>query len=184
MLGALVAVVVIGHGAPLEAPADPASDDYPARPEWYFLWLFRLLRVFHGEREVIATVIVPGAILSVMALIPLFDKILPRGFAHFLACAVVFGVVGGAGYLTYSGWRGDAADPSYREGPRAGGASAPTARMQSSSPVTKRSASRPRARRISSAATLSTAAAGSSRRSAPDATPSAGGRRRTSRPRT
>ncbi len=49
-------------------------------------------------------------------LIPLLDKVLPRGLAHFLACAIVFGVVGGAGYLTYAGWRADAADPAYRAG--------------------------------------------------------------------
>jgi ubiquinol-cytochrome c reductase cytochrome b subunit len=116
-LGALAAVVVANGGAPLEAPADPAGDDYPARPEWYFLWLFQLLnQYFHGEREVIATVIVPGATLAVLLLIPLLDKVLPRGFAHFLACALVFGVVGGAGYLTYEGWKRDASDPSYREG--------------------------------------------------------------------
>ena len=116
MLGTLVAIVVANHGAPLEAPADPAGDDYPARPEWYFLWLFQLLKYFHGEREIIATVIVPGAIVTVLFLIPLLDKVLPRGLAHFLACAIVFGVVGGAGYLTYAGWRADATDPSYRAG--------------------------------------------------------------------
>src|SRR5206468_831930 len=114
VLGVLAAIVVAGHGAPLEAPADASGDDYPARPEWYFLWLFQLLKAFHGEREVIITVILPGAILSVLFAIPFFDKLLPRGVAHFLACAVVFAVVGGAGYLTYAGWRDDAADPAYR----------------------------------------------------------------------
>ncbi len=116
MLGTLVAIVLIGHGAALEAPADPTGDEYPARPEWYFLWLFQLLKYLHGEREVVATVIVPGAILAVLALIPLLDKVLPRGFVHFLACGFLFAVVGGAGYLTYEGWRDDAKDPAYRAG--------------------------------------------------------------------
>lgn len=114
--GGLVAVVLANHGAPLEAPAEPSGDDYPARPEWYFLWLFRLLRDFPGEREVIATVIVPGASLAVLVAIPLLDRVLPRRSAHFLACALVFGVVGGAGYLTFEGWRRDADDAGYRAG--------------------------------------------------------------------
>jgi ubiquinol-cytochrome c reductase cytochrome b subunit len=116
LLGTLVAIVLVNHGAALEAPADPAGDEYPARPEWYFLWLFQLLKYFHGEREVIATVIVPGAILAVLALIPLLDRVLPRGFAHFLASGFVFAAVGGACYLTYEGWRDDAKDPAYRAG--------------------------------------------------------------------
>jgi ubiquinol-cytochrome c reductase cytochrome b subunit len=130
LLGALAAVVLVYHGAPLEAPADPGGNDYPARPEWYFLWLFQLLKYFHGEREVIATVIVPGGILAVLALIPLIDKILPKGFVHFLASAFVFAVVGGAGYLTYEGWRADEADPAYRAGrERAEQAAARAARL-------------------------------------------------------
>ncbi len=116
VLATLVAIVLVNHGAALEAPADPAGDEYPARPEWYFLWLFQLLKYFHGEREVIATVIVPGAIITVLALIPLLDKVLPRGFVHFLASGFVFAVVGGAAYLTYEGWRDDAKDPAYRAG--------------------------------------------------------------------
>src|SRR5262245_59951597 len=47
-----------GKGASLDAPADPARP-YPARHEWYFLFLFQLLKYFPGEREVIGTVVVP-----------------------------------------------------------------------------------------------------------------------------
>jgi quinol-cytochrome oxidoreductase complex cytochrome b subunit len=31
-------------GAPLEEPADPADTTYTPRPEWYFLFLFQLLK--------------------------------------------------------------------------------------------------------------------------------------------
>src|SRR5262249_9112161 len=67
------------HGATLDAPADPSSSDYPARPEWYFLSLFQLLKYFPGDREVIGTVVIPGAIVVVLFLVPLLDKVLPRG---------------------------------------------------------------------------------------------------------
>jgi ubiquinol-cytochrome c reductase cytochrome b subunit len=45
-LAVLLAVVVLTvyfRGAPLGPPADPANE-FPARPEWYFLFLFQLLK--------------------------------------------------------------------------------------------------------------------------------------------
>src|SRR2546423_15553303 len=58
-----------GRGANLDAPADPARP-YPARPEWYFLFLFQLLKYFEGPQEIIGTVVIPTAVvllLSVMS---------------------------------------------------------------------------------------------------------------------
>ncbi|MFO0950376.1 MAG: cytochrome b N-terminal domain-containing protein [Isosphaeraceae bacterium] len=113
VFGVLVFLVVSEHGANLDAPADPASSDYPARPEWYFLSLFQMLKLFPGEREVIGTIIIPTAILVVLMLLPLFDRVLPGKLAHFLACAIVFGLVGGAGYLTYEAMKADATDKAF-----------------------------------------------------------------------
>ncbi|MDB5351885.1 MAG: cytochrome b subunit of the bc complex [Planctomycetota bacterium] len=104
------------EGAPLDAPADPGSSNYPARPEWYFLSLFQLLKKFDGRYEFVGTQVVPGAIVLVLLLMPLFDKLLPRRFAHFLACMFVFSLVGGAGYLTIEAFREDARDPSFVAG--------------------------------------------------------------------
>lgn len=114
VLAVLVGLVLSEHGAPLDAPADPASSDYPARPEWYFLSLFQMLKYFPGEREVIGTIFVPGAILTVLFLLPLFDKVLPGRLAHFLACMLVFALVGGVGYLTYEAWKADASDRQFQ----------------------------------------------------------------------
>jgi ubiquinol-cytochrome c reductase cytochrome b subunit len=43
VLFAVVALTVYFNGAPLGPPADPANE-FPARPEWYFLFLFQLLK--------------------------------------------------------------------------------------------------------------------------------------------
>ena len=101
VVAAVAALVLMEGGANLDAPADPSSADYPARPEWYFLSLFQMLKLFPGEYEAVGTTIVPGAILAVLLLLPLLDKVIPTRLAHFLACSVVFAIVGGAGYLTY-----------------------------------------------------------------------------------
>jgi ubiquinol-cytochrome c reductase cytochrome b subunit len=115
VLGVLVLLTVREHGADLDAPADPSSSDYPARPEWYFLSLFQMLKLFPGDREVIGTVVIPVAVFAALAALPLLDKVLPRGLAHFLACGFVFGLVGGAGYLTYEAWKADAGDKTFQD---------------------------------------------------------------------
>ena len=73
----IVAVIFLAtwneHGAPLDAPADPSSD-YPARPEWYFLSLFQLLKYFHGPLEVVGTVVLPTVIGAYLFALPLLDR--------------------------------------------------------------------------------------------------------------
>ena len=115
VFGTIVALVLSEGGANLDAPAEPSSSEYPARPEWYFLALFQLLKYFPGKQEMIGTIVIPTAILVVMLLIPLFDRVLPRGLAHFLACGVVFALVGGAGYLTYEAVKTDANDHHFQD---------------------------------------------------------------------
>ena len=51
-------------------------------------------QVISGTREVIGTFVIPTALLIVLFLLPLLDRLLPRRLAHFVACGFVFGVVG------------------------------------------------------------------------------------------
>ena len=90
-------LVVIDGGAPLDAPADPSSADYPARPEWFFLCLFQMLKHFPGRLEWVGSIVIPSTILLVLFLLPLLDRILPSRFLHFLACTFLFALVGRRG---------------------------------------------------------------------------------------
>jgi len=69
----LVALSVLSP-APLEARADPASSSYPPRPEWYFLFLFQLLKVFPGSLEWVGVVIIPGVIVLLLLLLPFYGR--------------------------------------------------------------------------------------------------------------
>jgi ubiquinol-cytochrome c reductase cytochrome b subunit len=111
-----MAILVMMTGrAPLDAPADPSTPDYPARPEWFFLCLFQMLKHFPGRLEWVGSLVVPATILLVFFLLPLLDRILPSKFLHFLACVFMFALVGGAGYLTVEALRSDANDKQFQE---------------------------------------------------------------------
>lgn len=69
----LVGLTVKTHGAELFAPADPASN-FVARPEWYFLFLFQLLKYFQGPLQIIATVVLPGAAATYLFALPFLDR--------------------------------------------------------------------------------------------------------------
>ena len=68
-----IALVALAYfvGAPLEPRADPADTSYTPRPEWYFLFLFQLLKYFPGSLEVIGVFIIPSvAIILLIVIIP------------------------------------------------------------------------------------------------------------------
>lgn len=70
--GALVAMTVKTHGSELFAPADPTSG-FQARPEWYFLPLFKLRMFFEGPLEPVATMVIPGAAGGFLLVAPFLD---------------------------------------------------------------------------------------------------------------
>ncbi len=105
--------VIAFGGADLEGPADPASA-YQARPEWYARPLYQLRLLFEGPLEVIATMIIPGAVLGLLAALPMLDRAPtrdPRRRAPLLAL-IALGLVATAGLGLYS-VRKDARDPGY-----------------------------------------------------------------------
>jgi ubiquinol-cytochrome c reductase cytochrome b subunit len=61
-------------GAPLEGLADPTNTTYIPRPEWYFLFLFELLKFFRGTAERIGSVLLPTLAVALLFSIPFLDR--------------------------------------------------------------------------------------------------------------
>jgi menaquinol-cytochrome c reductase cytochrome b/c subunit len=56
-------------------PADPGTTDFVPRPDWYFYFLFYLLRIFKWpETVVIATVGIPTICLILLIGLPFYDR--------------------------------------------------------------------------------------------------------------
>jgi ubiquinol-cytochrome c reductase cytochrome b subunit len=60
--------------APLEPQADPTDSTYNPRPEWYFYFVFQMLRIFEGRFELVGTVILPNIGIAALLLIPFLDR--------------------------------------------------------------------------------------------------------------
>ena len=72
MLAALIAVAALTK-APLGDAVGPVARTAP-RPEWYFLWLFELLRFFKGGLEPVGTFVVPLLLVAGLASLPFIDR--------------------------------------------------------------------------------------------------------------
>ena len=62
------------HPAPFSGPADPSDSAFQPRPEWNFLFLYQLLKLFKGPFEVIGTVGIPVIIVIILISVPFLDK--------------------------------------------------------------------------------------------------------------
>jgi menaquinol-cytochrome c reductase cytochrome b/c subunit len=79
LMACIVLLVIIAmavlFGSELGPKADPTSTTYTPRPEWYFFFLFELLRVVKPPALVIfATVIIPTIAMVLLILLPFIDR--------------------------------------------------------------------------------------------------------------
>ena len=99
MLFVVLVLLATFIGVAQEPKADPADSAYIPRPEWYFLFLFQMLKYFPGSIEWIGTTVVPGIAILVLFLLPFLDRN-PRRFwkrriiAISLMGVIVLGMVG------------------------------------------------------------------------------------------
>lgn len=79
LMACIVLLVIIGMslllGAELGPKADPTTTSYVPRPEWYFFFLFELLRVIKPPELVfVATLGIPNIAIALLVLLPFYDR--------------------------------------------------------------------------------------------------------------
>ncbi len=88
-----------------DAPADPGTINFVPRPDWYFYFLFYLLRIFKWPNSVIiGTIGLPTVLLVLLLAVPFIDirserRLLRRPVALIASALVVVSM----GVLTYKG---------------------------------------------------------------------------------
>jgi ubiquinol-cytochrome c reductase cytochrome b subunit len=111
VLFTVVALTIATRGAELSAPADASSPFAAARPEWYFLFLFELLKYFPGESEIIGAILLPGAAVGLMFAMPVLGQ---WKLGHRFNLVFIFGGLAGAGLLTWMAMKQDKNDPNFQ----------------------------------------------------------------------
>ncbi len=71
----VIILMAVLFGAELGPKADPTTTTYSPRPEWYFFFLFELLRVVKPPALVfVATIGIPTICLVLLLLLPFYDR--------------------------------------------------------------------------------------------------------------
>jgi menaquinol-cytochrome c reductase cytochrome b/c subunit len=102
---AVIIAMAIVFGAELGPKADPTTTTYVPRPDWYFFFLFELLRVVKpAELTPLATIGIPTLALILVLLLPFYDRS-PERRPERRPVATTAGILTilAMGYLTYTG---------------------------------------------------------------------------------
>jgi menaquinol-cytochrome c reductase cytochrome b/c subunit len=85
--------------------ADPSTTSFTPRPDWYFYFLFYLLRIFQWPESVfLGTVGIPTLALILLILVPFYDRRRERRIARRpVAVVAALLVIASMGVLTYKG---------------------------------------------------------------------------------
>src|SRR5688572_5368802 len=102
-------------GAELGPPADPSESFSAARPEWYFLFLFQLLKYFPGGSEIWGAIVIPGIVMGVMFLMPLIGRwsVGKLHLGHYFNVLFLYAVILAAAFLTWDAVREDRGNADY-----------------------------------------------------------------------
>jgi len=104
VIGIIVAMAIV-LGAELGPKADPTTTTYVPRPEWYFFFLFEVLRVIKpAELVPLATIGIPTIAMILLFLLPFYDRG-PERRPERRPVATTAGILTilAIGYLTYLG---------------------------------------------------------------------------------
>ena len=95
---------VAHRGAELGAPADPSEQYSAARPEWYYLFLFQILKYFPGKQEIIGAIVIPGIVMTILFLLPFIGRF---KIGHRFSQAFIVLLLTGVCLLTCMAWFDD-----------------------------------------------------------------------------
>ncbi|MBV8943011.1 MAG: c-type cytochrome [Solirubrobacterales bacterium] len=93
-------------GAELGPKANPTTTTYVPRPDWYFFFLFEVLRVMRKVPDFtpMATIGVPTICMILLFLLPFYDRSPERRIERRpIALATALFAIGAMAYLTFSG---------------------------------------------------------------------------------
>ena len=89
---------------PLEKVALTPEANYVPRPDWYFMWLYKLLTFFPGDLEFIGTLAIPVGGMLILFLLPFFNRMKNRSPADRpIAIAVGIALIVGVVYANLAG---------------------------------------------------------------------------------
>jgi menaquinol-cytochrome c reductase cytochrome b/c subunit len=102
---AIIITMSLVLGAELGSKANPTTTTYVPRPEWYFFFLFELLRVIKPSSLVgLATIGIPTICMILLFLLPFYDRGPERRPERRpVATITAIAVIGAMAFLTYSG---------------------------------------------------------------------------------
>jgi menaquinol-cytochrome c reductase cytochrome b/c subunit len=110
VMAAIVMVVIIFlalmFGAELGPKTDPTTTTYVPRPDWYFFFLFEVLRVMKNVPKFtpMATIGVPTICMILLFLLPFYDRSPERRIERRpVALAAGVATIAAIAFLTYSG---------------------------------------------------------------------------------
>lgn len=122
ILAVLMGLTIHYHGAELTAPANPGEAYNAARPEWYYLFLFRFLKFEWVSRlgeathlgEAFGAIVIPGILMTILAAMPLIGR---KRAGHLFnigfLTVVILGAMSLTGVALYEDWYQD--DPDSRD---------------------------------------------------------------------
>jgi mono/diheme cytochrome c family protein len=89
----LLVGLAIFLGVAAEPPADPSDSSYIPRPEWYFLFLFEMLKFFPGAFEWVGTFIIPTVAILALLLLPFYDRSPVRHWKKRKSATAIMGII-------------------------------------------------------------------------------------------
>jgi ubiquinol-cytochrome c reductase cytochrome b subunit/menaquinol-cytochrome c reductase cytochrome b/c subunit len=102
----VIIFLALMFGAELGPKADPTTTTYVPRPDWYFFFLFEVLRVMRNVPKFtpMATIGVPTICMILLFLLPFYDRSPERRIERRpVALAAAVATIAAMAFLTYSG---------------------------------------------------------------------------------